>query len=145
MNVVAGPAPKVRDGCVIRQVLLLPWLAGAAWAGFTAGQWLVFGNELLGMGKSVPLGWFGAAIAGGGAGAALIGFPRVPRLVRGGMLEYRRRFPEQSLDAGRWMRLPFLPWKALYLAAGDGAAMLGLICGLAYGFGARSVFPTLAG
>lgn len=128
MNVVAGPAPKLRARCRLRQWLLAPWAAALAIAAGAIAWRAAFAAE----GAAAVFVW---ALCLAGAGFAG-GWLRT--LARAGLAEYRTRFPSQSLDGGRWARLPFLGWPSLYAFAGAAAMAAGAFSGLCSSTVARS-------
>ena len=143
-TVVTGPAPKIRVSSRPRQWLLTVWAAGLVYvfadlsrlaiavAAYPMATWA-------GTGVIVAPGLATALVALIGW-AAILGLvvwliTSVPGKICRELAEYRTRFPVQSLQEGRWMRLPFVRWGVLYEVVGIAAAAVGAFFGLAYGIG----------
>ena len=146
-TVVTGPAPKIRVSSRPRQWLLVVWAAGlvyvfgdmsrlaVALAAYPMVAWAKTG-AIVAPGLATTL----AALIGWVAIVAILGLvvwriTSVPGKICRELAEYRTRFPVQSLQEGRWMRLPFVRWGVLYEVVGIAAAAVGAFFGMAYGIG----------
>ena len=121
--------PTLREPSMGKEMLLIAWVlflvsgAAAVGGGFVTNlaapkpSWMYWVEGLIGC-------------------CVLYSIVQLPSTVRGELAEYRRRYPEQSLQDGRWKTLPYLRWWPLYFSAYAVSMVVGLAIGVLFGLSA---------
>lgn len=128
MIVVAGPGPSLRKRSRFLR-FALPFSAGALCYIFHAigNSWVANLSATSASGSSSWPQWSAGILVFVGLVSCVL---LQTRKVKRDLAEFRRCFPEQSLDNRRWVSLPFVRWTTLFYQCCWIAAAVGLAAGL---------------